>query len=465
MTTRLGGQDQEDTMPAKSRDEIRRRLIELGAEALADTLLTLSVRNVDVDAATQRLIATGDERLKRYKAGLAGLRRAKKFIDWSRSRQFAAQLEGLLENLADCDCSPKTGVELTSRFFECDESVLGRCDDSNGSIGDVFRCSARARWVSFAKRCDEKAWLVDHLERLYEKDDYGVRDALLENCEEYLAEDELRELAQRFWRRHEAAEESQSRHWLRLICPVAKALADPALYEKAILGYGGGQVGGLYLDIARAYVEARSPTGALRWLESSHAESDFRSGERDELLLATYEQLGLRKKQASVAQRIFERTLSVEALDQVVAIVGVDRREALIEETARRITRGGLSFSGAHFLLEIGRGKEADGHVIAHRSELDGDAYTTLLGLAKRLEAQGFHVSTTCVYRALVESILDRGQSKYYSHAVRYWRKLDALAEHIHEWRGIDPALRYRTQLREQHARKYAFWSKVEPQD
>lgn len=123
----------------------RTQLIELGAEQLAGTLLELYDMYPAVAGVVERLLATPDENIKRYKTKLANLKRSRRFIPW--------QLQQLLVNLERGVKEPCTGVELVGRFFEADASIFNRCDDSNGSVGDVFSFSATDLFVSFAIRC------------------------------------------------------------------------------------------------------------------------------------------------------------------------------------------------------------------------------------------------------------------------------------------------------------------------
>jgi hypothetical protein len=82
--------------------------------------------------------------------------------------------------------------------------------------------------------------------------------------------------------------------------------------------------------------------------------------------------------------------------------------------------------------------------------------------LAEHLEAKGLYLAAVMIYRALLEANLAKALSKYYSHGVRYLRRLDALANHVSDWRGIEPHAEYAQNIRQQHGRKPAFWAKYE---
>ena len=60
----------------------KRRLSELGAEALTEALLELAACDDAVEDLVERMIATPKDNIKRYKAKLAGLKRRRRFVPW-----------------------------------------------------------------------------------------------------------------------------------------------------------------------------------------------------------------------------------------------------------------------------------------------------------------------------------------------------------------------------------------------
>jgi len=126
------------------------------------------------------MIMTSQENVKRFKAKLSGLKRSRSFIGWGESARFARELGALPEDLRAGVTDPRIGAELIAAFYECDAGTLGRCDDSSGNVGDVFRYDARELFVSYASRCTDKKWLGELVFRVIQSDDYGVRDALVD---------------------------------------------------------------------------------------------------------------------------------------------------------------------------------------------------------------------------------------------------------------------------------------------
>lgn len=96
----------------------KQRLIDLGAESLTEVLLDLALQSDAADDLVARLIATPRENVKRFKRKLAGLKRAKQYIDWRRVSGFARELSTLLEDLKAGVSDPLTGVEMVAAFSD-----------------------------------------------------------------------------------------------------------------------------------------------------------------------------------------------------------------------------------------------------------------------------------------------------------------------------------------------------------
>ena len=447
-------------------DGISSRLAALGADNLAQALLKLAEQNHEAADLLARLLATPEDNLKRVKAKLAGLRRGRSFVDWRGVPEFSRQLEGILEDIRSGVPNPAQGAELVASFFECDKAIFERCDDSSGIVGDIFRLRARDLFVFYAAKCADRARLADRLFKLYGQDDYGVRGCLLDHAAEFLPSEDLRKLAERFWGRAEQEPEEafEKRHWLLGVEALAGQLKDPALFEKARLTSWPKMSPAACLDIARAYLEADDARTALGWVEQiPEQESFIKSWERDELLLAIHQRLGNQAQTKDTAWRIFRRSRGEANLKQLLSVIGEGEREQVIQGEARLIGEAkALSYSDAAFLLQVGRAAEAESYLLRHRSEINGDRYESVLPLAENLERQGRLLVAMVLYRALLDSILRRGQSTIYHHAVRYLRKLDTLAGGVGAWGDVQPHNAYKDGLRQSHGRKFSFWGKYQ---
>ncbi len=434
----------------------------LGPEHLADALLELAARHDDVADWLERMVASPTENVERFKAKLAALKRRRRFIGWSESTAYAHELSDLLEDLKAGVENPTVGAELVAAFYQTDRAVLEQCDDSNGTIGDVFRYDARNLFTHYAAQCDDKPWLCRLLLQVSEHDDYGVRDTLIKSASEFLPETGLRDIADRFWLRAEQeTDDYRRRHWIFLVESLARQLKDAPLFEKARRRAWPELPTAACMDIAEVYFDVGEAETALAWLERVPAKESFKADERDNLLMRVYDTLGNRQAATEIAWRMFRRYHSEHTLETLLTLIGEDQRDKVIaEESARILDSDRLSYSDATFLLQTDRIADAERYLLAHTAQFNGDLYSTLMPLAERLDQAGRLLVASLIYRALLDSILRRAKSKYYHHGVRYLKRLEVLAPDIAEWGTFTPHRDYFRELKQVHARKSSFWSR-----
>lgn len=440
----------------------KQRLLELGAERLADALLELAVRDGAADDLVERMIATPQENITRFKAKLSGCKSSRRFIRWGESAGFAREVADLLLDLRAGVDDPRTGAELVAAFYEADGGILGSCDDSSGHVGDLFRHDARELFVSYASRCADKEWLGELVCRVNRADDYGVRDTLIDCAAEYLPEPVIRAMVARFQGlAKRESDEYRKRHWLRLVESLARQIKDAPLFEQTRITSWGSLSTAACVDIARVYLESGDERTALAWLEKIPKAESFQAEERDNMLLEVHGRLGNAASQAAVALRIFRRHRSAASLARLLDVIGPDRRDGVIaSEVATILAEIRLSPVDALFLVEIGHLDEAEAYLLQRADQLNGDDYGGLLPLAAAMEGKGRQLCASIVYRALLDSILRRAQTKTYTHGVRYLRKLDLLASSVSDWGSREDHAAYKEKLRLDHGRKSSFWSR-----
>ncbi|MEI6214977.1 MAG: DUF6880 family protein [Desulfuromonadales bacterium] len=442
--------------------ERKQRLLELGEDRLADALLELASCNDAADDLVERLIATPQENIKRFKAKLAGLKRSRRFIGWSESAGFARGLKTLLEDLHAGVEDPRTGAELVAAFYEADVGILAHCDDSSGHVGDLFRHDAKELFVNYASRCADKEWLGDLAFKVIQSDDYGVRDAVIDCAKEYLTEPVMRIMVTRLMgKAGQESDEYRKRHWLNNVESIARQLKDAPLFEQARLASWGKLSTAACVDIARIYMESADPLTALSWMEKVAVSDNFLAAERDSLLLEIYGRTGEQDKQADVAWRIFRRSRSASTLERLLDVIGHDKRDNVLTGEIRTIlNESALSLVDAVFLVEIDHMADAETYLLKNAGQLNGDYYGGLLHLVEAMEKSGRLLCASVIYRALLDSILRRAQTKTYPHGVRYLKKLDKLAGSVPNWQMFEPHSAYMDVLKLQHGRKSSFWSR-----
>ncbi len=443
---------------------VRDKLIALGPWKLADALLEMAGNYDEVDELVERLVATPKEKVKRFKSKLNGLKRSSRFIDWRESGIFARELSGMLTGLEESIEDGQTGVELVASFFECDRAVFERCDDSSGMVGDVFRYDATELFARFAAKCQDKKWLGNRIIQLFGGNDYGVRDNLLESAAGFLHEENLRGLADQFW---QLAEEEKDKYrqqsWYRGVEELADQLGDAPLFEKARLAAWGEPGTPACLDIAEVYLKTGEPKTALAWIKRDKEPGSFQEDKRDQLLQAIYTELGDSDKAKAIAWKRFRSYRTLDSLEELLAIIGAEKKESVIAEQAEEIlAEKRFSSSDAEFLLDTGCLDQAEHYLLQSAEQFDGDLYGFLLPLSEAMENAERYLAASILYRALLDSILKRGQSKTYHHGVRYLRKLDTFAPAVSDWQQFSSHDIYKKETRLAHGRKYSFWGKYD---
>lgn len=122
----------------------KEQLIAIGAEKLADILLSFCETNNDIKKQLNIIIAGTNEDSKKIialiKKEISSLKRSTKFVDYFETSQLAERIDNLLSYITK-DLMPKSptqAVELMVNFLNLHESTLNHVDDSNGEVGGSF---------------------------------------------------------------------------------------------------------------------------------------------------------------------------------------------------------------------------------------------------------------------------------------------------------------------------------------
>jgi hypothetical protein len=443
-------------------ESLKQKLIDLGAEALANALLNLAVHSDEADELIEQLIATPKENVQRFKKKLSGLKQSRRFIDWRGAAGFARELELLLQDLKSGVDDPFMGVELVAAFYEADNSIFEMCDDSSGYIGDVFRYDAKELFVDYATRCEEKGKIADIILRINQKDNYGIRDTLIDCAGECLPEEVIRTMITTL-QKWAYKDEYGKRHHLMLIESLARQIKDAKLFEKTRIASWGKLSTAALIDIARVYLESGDVETAHSWLKKIPEGETFQAAERDKLLENIYHKQGDSEKLTELLYQNFRSYHSNATLQALLDVIGHNKRDIVLNDEVEQILKfDSLRESDAEFLVAVGKIDEAEEYLLKRADQLDGNLYGNLLSLVKAMESENRHLVTSLMYRSLLISILERGYAKAYPHGIRYLKKLDKLAASIVDWKDFNNHEAFKEQIIQAHGRKRSFWSKYE---
>jgi hypothetical protein len=463
----------------------------LGAQRLAQLLIEIS----SGDAAAKRrlrLELAGAESpaavAREVGKRLATIARSRSFVDWQTRRALVADLEtqrrAIVEQIAERD--PSAALDLMWRFLELAAAVLGRCDDSSGTVIATFDDAVDDLGKLAATAKTDPRALADRAYRALLDNGYGQYDELITALVPALGETGLEHLKQRMIaladeppRQPPAGErrvvgrgsggviyadeiaESGRRTAARL---ALKDIADAQGDVDAFIGQYDGQtrkVPRIAAEIAERLLAAGRADEALDLLDAAeHGERSWPVFEWEDARISALDALDRADEAQAARWACFERSLSAPHLrahlerladfDDVVA-----EKRAISHALAYPSFLQALAFLAAWPALN-----EAARLVIERSAELDGDAYEILTPAAERLFAK-HPLAATLLLRAMIDFSLQRARSSRYRHAARHLMDCATLAAAIEDFGALETHEAYVARLRREHGRKAAFWSLI----
>lgn len=442
---------------------------------LVTVLLELATAHETVHARLVRMQLAGqpDKLAADFKKTLAAWRRSTRFYDYHEAGMFGRQLETWLDQVAR-ELQPKdplAAASLLEAFIRSDSAWFDRADDSDGVIGDAVRTACRS-WLQAAACCEapKEGW-PERLLDLYMTDEYGAREELLRQANRLLDESAQRglvtQLESRLSQVMAAAnpEGGLPEGVFRLAAALSllsESLRDPDVQVRATLSYRPNPNPLQRQAFVEAYLKADQPLGALPWLQEpwDHIEES-----RQYLLAEALERLGRFEESVPIRQRLFERNLSDLYFQRWLEHLSEPARaEAAAHARRLALTHDDLVAS-VTVLLQLGDASAAEARLIAESAGIDGADYVRLAPLTKVLRVHGCARGETVLYRALLNAILDRGYSRAYSHAARYWCRLAAIAGEGIDLQPLPSHDEFEADIRARHKRKLSFWTSVKDAD
>lgn len=401
---------------------------------------------------------------KDFKKAVTAAKNRREMFWRSQAPDLADMLTQALEQLKKTVHDPQVGVEALVDFYRRDAEIFERCDDSYGNVGDVFRIAAAEIFADYASQCVDKEQIAEQALALQEDSNYGVRDILIDKLSSFLDKRGIEKIIAILEQKASSGQDIISqRPWLHMIESLACQIKDGALFERTRQRNWQGLNSRAYVEIAKVYFSAGNALTAYDRLQKAAECGAKDEYEYAELFRDVCRTLGKAVEVDKISWDIFRRHRCMDTLNELISQIGEDKRaETIYKEVDLIMEAKEFSITDAQFLLDVGEVQGAQDYIIARREQLDGEQYYHLPPLAENLEAKGLYLAAVAIYRALLEANFAKALSKYYSHGVRYLLRLDVLADHIADWRGIEPHAEYAQEIRQQHGRKPAFWAKYE---
>lgn len=482
-------------MPAKTALNAK-NLEALGLERLAELLIEITAGNA---AAKRRLrlelagAQSPAELAKEVRKRLTTIARSRSFVDWQGARSLIddldAQRRAIVETVAKAD--PTEALDLLWRFMALAHPVFERCDDSNGTLIDVFRQACSDMGDIALKAKADPTNLADQTFAALIANDYGQCDGLIRILAPALEQTGLEHLKQRMidlsnqpitkpaekdrvtigWSSSgpiymdEIAERSRVNRVRLALTEIADAMGDVDAfieqYEEETR-----KVPKIAAEIARRLLSAGRAQEALQTIEAAehrrrNSSWDWPDFEWEDARIDVLEALGRADDAQAARWGCFERSLSSAHLRAYLKrLPDFDDIEAE-KKALDYAQRSPNLLQALSFLISWPALNQAANLVLQRSDELDGDHYEILTPAADALA--GKHpLAATLVLRAMIDFSLRNNRSSRYRHTARHFLDCSSLASAVEDFGRFEPHDAYEARLRREHGRKSSFWSLID---
>ncbi|MFT6476057.1 MAG: hypothetical protein ACJA1T_000640 [Zhongshania aliphaticivorans] len=401
------------------------------------------------------------------------LKASHEYIDWKSAHDFSCRLQCLLIDIDTLvrDQNPVSALELTEAFLETCESIMNRCDDSSGDIGEVYR-DAIDLWLNIAaqiraQHADVKIDWVAKVRFYFDNNDYGCFDNIISHSTRLLSDDELTQLAWRFEndlkkalgqdKSDKSKYNSAAAHAGIGLSSVAQALENLAMFEKATL-LQSPQPNELQMQsLIEFALYTENYERAQHWLDqpSWSAERGLHKKLTTQLLLE-------QGKIAEVKENFrkdFATTPSLVNLLCYWEMADKKERKAL-RQTVLNIAPNNEDIGNAiEMLLLVNEEELAATTLVTRAAEIATFHYSHVRDWLSVFKQHKDKLAAIVCYRTLLSDILDRGRSTAYHHAADYFNALLTLDKTQKTYQPLISGQAYITELQAKHWRKRSFWA------
>ncbi len=459
------------------------KLKDLGTDKLAQLVMEEAERNSGFRRQLKAALAgkSGPEAIaKLIDRRLSGLARAKSFIEWDKARAFADDLRSLTDTITSelGPAAPALAIDRLLRLIATHEQVFERVDDSSGRVQDVYYQAIHATGALAASLpVPEADALPEKIMTALGESTHGYLADVTEAVAPHLPQDtltrwdgDLRDaIAER--QSEEAARKSDgwfysmTSQWAGMRQILASARGDLDLLIALELKKKPHMQD--TLAISAQLLEAGRTAEALEWVRKPGRRTfgetdDGLASERVSLEARILDATGDRSASQALRWRCFEARLPADILREYLKLLP-DFEDIEAEDRAHAFALAKAKPEEAlQFFLDWPRLDLAAKLITKHPHRWDGGDWQNLPKIADLLE-HDHPLAATILYRALLDSILDRARSKAYGHGAKYLGKLTLLAQEADAMRPgtMTDHATYLAKLKKTHPRKSGFWARV----
>ena len=464
----------------------------LGAERLAQLLIEISTGDAAAKRKLRLALAGAEgprEAAREIAKRLTSIAKARTFVNWQNRKPLVKDLQtqrsAIMEQIAPHD--PGEALALLWRFMGLATPVFERCDDSSGTVIDIFH-QACADLGEVAKAADAapEALARQVLDALQDNG-FGQYDGLIAIIAPALGADgvaHLKTLVEELagtpvpvppkseWQAvgwgsggtryaHEMEERARQ-------STVEMALKDIADVQGDVDGFIAQydpktrKVPKIAAEIAQRLLAAGRAGDALGFIERAEVkDARWIPPEWQDARLAVLQALDRKDEARAFRWPCFERDLSGEHLRAYLKrLPDFDDIEAEERAMAHAAAHPEL-LTALAFFLNWPSLAHAARLLIDRQDEVDGDHYEFLAPAAETL-AEKHPLAATVALRAMIDFTLNEARSSRYGYAAQHLVTCSDLAGRIEDFGPVEPHQAYAARLKAEHGKKTVFWSRMD---
>ncbi len=463
----------------------------MGAEQLGSFIIEIYGINKNIDKRIKALLAqTGASAfVNQLTVSIKSLRHQREYIDYRESSELAAEIEQRITDIMSLQTTePYVCLKLIELLIDTANNSLGRCDDSNGEVGNVYR-SLSSHWLSIAGICyqlekqqapAEKKQLASkwqqNVKALVKKNDYGTMDNLLSNANQLFTKIDVLTLIKDYQTQYDDcinnqgldADDYKVINIAIYLEELAMASGDVALYERIYLQVNtSGTPNAIQIeDMLAFFYEQQAFDRALYYLnEVWQSDNRYDQISRLDWLITIYEAMGALKQKLATMGAVFELDPTPMRLKAILAIVPTQDKTIWQQKALKLAKQEEDIIQKLHLLLELGEIELLDSTAITAATTLaQSRYYYSLTELLDKIPS-GAYLSKVVIYRSLLNDILDSNRNKDYDHAANYYKQLQQLDKTFTKdkvsYEGLVNHKDYDDCLQDNHSKKCSFWKRV----
>lgn len=457
-------------------------LSDLGLEKLIEILLDEAATNKPLKSRLLSALAgmSGPDGVARLiDVRLDTLEKAKSGLSSNKARELAVELQGLVRNIVSELAALDSGIaaDRLLRFMEVACLVQERLYEDSSRLRKVFDGAGESVVDLLAKLDPEQQIrVVPRFERLRKADDYRLFVDPLMNVAQKLHPHAVEAwkalLLEEIKKPRSKKEEWRPNTAVDFLQQLALSANDIDAYIKYEATKP--QTFQNSFRIAELLYEAKRYTDALDWVRREDKGVRIISvGNMVGAVLGGvpgYEQRrleadildGLKRRDEAQAVRWkeFERTLSVVALRAYIAKLDDFAEFDELDKAFDAVRKSPNIYQALVFFIGWPKLDMAASHVMRHAGKWQGQSYYGLAEAADVLSPD-YPIAATLLYRLLLKTILDRGESVAYTHGATYLAAMsDIKARLPHELPFVSHD-EFIDEIRRKHGRKYGFWQLI----